>query len=154
MFCLAQDRHVELEANYNHRIRKVIIPHDVVCKVKSQKDKIRGSFYDFKNDTLFFREYYTNDTFKICWNKMEWMRIKRTVVGSIIYDGWMIMDWGLTGIGLTFLYWGFSAPPGSDAGYFVAPGLALFVISFPQAVVSSVHRFIKYTPDKYQIRRK
>ena len=152
--CFGQEQQIQFETNYNHHIRNVKIPHDVVCKVKNKKDKIRGLFYNLKNDTLFFREYYTNDTFKICWNTIEWMRIKRNALASILYDGWMIGSWALTGVGATFIYFAFSAPQGSEAGLLLIPGLPLFAISLPQAIISTSHRFKKYNPQQYQIRMK
>jgi len=145
---------IELEANYNHHIRNVKIPHDVVCKFKNYSDKMRGSFYELKNDTLYFREYYTNDTFKICWSDVTWMRIKRNAFVSIIYDGWMISSWAVTGICISSFYLVYTAPLGSEIGYSLLATLPLFAISFPQAIISTVHRFKKYNPHDYKIRSK
>lgn len=151
----AQQLQIQFETNYNHHIRNIKIPHDIVCKVQNKKDKIRGSFYNFKSDTIFLREYFTNDTFKICWNNIEWMRIKRNAVGSIAYDSWMIGSWAFTGISAIYILEAYAAQPGSEgAGYVFAAGLGLFVISFPQAIISTAHRFKKYNPHEYQIRMK
>ena len=146
---------IELETNYNHHIRNVKIPHDVVCKFKNYSDKMRGSFYELKNDTLNFREYYTNDTFKICWSDVTWMRIKRNAFVSIIYDGWMIGSWVLTAVGIESGLFANTLPQGSEgAGYLLAAGVGIVILTLPQAIFSTVHRFKKYNPHDYKIRSK